>query len=360
MTVAALQAMDALSRSGTMLRDSADGCDAAGRRLLIGAFDSSAKGVVIERSSEGWDADLLYDKERGMVQGGPVRRPALRRGCVDGLVLSVGRHVRVMVVILDAENLVCRLDRNASTSTHVAFKIWSLLCSFLLQVAITYDPSNMYQLSKLKYGHVEAQLGAAEEDRLARWLHSLCAFARLADQRLHVYRPGTRRHQEERNLNCNCCAVACSTDKHSNKAMVHVSFYRNKISSDGGTQSSWAMDDDLHEMSIAEDTDDSSIDLGAELCQQITVSQLVAAAISQDFARAEVELEMETVIAAKNFEIARLSDRVQYYEAANREMSQRNQEAIEISRLARRVLWSLIAITRLTCLLQEVKGASIL
>jgi len=37
---------------------------------------------------------------------------------------------------------------------------------------------------------------------------------------------------------------------------------------------------------------------------------------------------METVIAAKNFEIARLSDRVQYYEAANREMSQRNQEAI--------------------------------
>jgi hypothetical protein len=80
--------------------------------------------------------------------------------------------------------------------------------------------------------------------------------------------------------------------------------------------------------SIAEDTDDSSIDPGAELCQQITVSQLVAAVISQDFARAEVESEMETVIAAKNFEIARLSDRVQYYEAANREMSQRNQEAI--------------------------------
>jgi hypothetical protein len=80
--------------------------------------------------------------------------------------------------------------------------------------------------------------------------------------------------------------------------------------------------------SIAEDTDDSSVDPGAELCQQITVSQLVAAAISQDFARAEVASEMEAVIATKNFEIARLSDRVQYYEAANREMSQRNQEAI--------------------------------
>ena len=61
--------------------------------------------MEIGRSSEGWDADLLYDEERGMVQGGPVRRPALRRGCVDGLVPSAGRHVRVMAVILDAENL---------------------------------------------------------------------------------------------------------------------------------------------------------------------------------------------------------------------------------------------------------------
>ncbi|PWZ20015.1 hypothetical protein Zm00014a_022773 [Zea mays] len=151
-----------------------------------------------------------------------------------------------------------------------------------------------------------------------------------------------------------------------------------EISSDGGTRSSRAMDDDLREMrlsllteierrkqaeealeiwqkewkklshhlshvalslpspSIAEDNDDSSVDPGAELCQQITVSQLVAAAISQDFARAEVASEMEAVIAAKNFEIARLSDRVQYYEAANREMSQRNQEAIETSRQQRK------------------------
>ena len=46
---------------------------------------------------------------------------------------------------------------------------------------------------------------------------------------------------------------------------------------------------------------------------------------------------METKIAAKNFEIARLSDRVQYYEAANREMSQRNQEAIEMSRQQRNI-----------------------
>jgi hypothetical protein len=79
---------------------------------------------------------------------------------------------------------------------------------------------------------------------------------------------------------------------------------------------------------VAEDSDDTSMDPGAELCQQITVSQLVAAAIARGFARVEVESEMESVISAKNFEIARLSDRVQYYEAANREMSQRNQEAI--------------------------------
>jgi len=151
-----------------------------------------------------------------------------------------------------------------------------------------------------------------------------------------------------------------------------------EISSDGGTRSSRAMDDDLREMrlsllmeierrkqaedalenwqtewmklshhlslvalslpspSIADNTDDSSVDPGAELCQQITVSQLVAAAIARGLARAEVESEMETVIAAKNFEIARLSDRVQYYEAANREMSQRNQEAIKMSRQQRK------------------------
>ncbi|CAM0944909.1 unnamed protein product [Alopecurus aequalis] len=86
---------------------------------------------------------------------------------------------------------------------------------------------------------------------------------------------------------------------------------------------------------VAENADDTSKDPGAELCQQITVSHLVAAAIARGLARAEVESEMESVISAKNFEIARLSDRVQYYEAANREMSHRNQEAIEMSRQQR-------------------------
>lgn len=150
-----------------------------------------------------------------------------------------------------------------------------------------------------------------------------------------------------------------------------------EISSDGATRSSRCVDDDFREMrlsllteiegrkqaeevaeiwqkewkklnhhlslialslpspTIAEEADDTSMDPGAELCQQITVSQLVAAAIARGLARVEVESEMESVISAKNFEIARLSDRVQYYEAANREMSQRNQEAIEMSRQQR-------------------------
>ncbi|KAM0902057.1 hypothetical protein ACQ4PT_019582 [Festuca glaucescens] len=150
-----------------------------------------------------------------------------------------------------------------------------------------------------------------------------------------------------------------------------------EISSDGATRSSRCLDDEFREMrlsmlteiegrkqaeetaeiwqkewkklshhlslialslpspTVAEDSDDTSMDPGAELCQQITVSQLVAAAIARGFARVEVESEMESVISAKNFEIARLSDRVQYYEAANREMSQRNQEAIEMSRQQR-------------------------
>jgi len=150
-----------------------------------------------------------------------------------------------------------------------------------------------------------------------------------------------------------------------------------EISSDGATRSSRCVDDDFREMRLSmlteiegrkqaeeaaenwqnewkklshhlslialslpsptvdENADDTSMDPGAELCQQITVSQLVAAAIARGLARVEVESEMESVISAKNFEIARLSDRVQYYEAANREMSQRNQEAIEMSRQQR-------------------------
>lgn len=72
-----------------------------------------------------------------------------------------------------------------------------------------------------------------------------------------------------------------------------------------------------------------------ELCRQISISRLVSDAVSKGISRAEVAAEMNSVIQSKNFEISRLMDRVQYYEAANREMSQRNQEAIEMTRQQR-------------------------
>lgn len=70
------------------------------------------------------------------------------------------------------------------------------------------------------------------------------------------------------------------------------------------------------------------LDSVEELSQQIIASRLVSDAIAKGISKTEVEAEMEPIIQSKNFEISRLMDRVQYYEAANREMSQRNQEAV--------------------------------
>ncbi|KAJ4782525.1 hypothetical protein LUZ62_021520 [Rhynchospora pubera] len=88
---------------------------------------------------------------------------------------------------------------------------------------------------------------------------------------------------------------------------------------------------------INENTENSSFesDPVEELCRQISISRLVTDAVSKGISRAEVVAEMESVLQSKNFEISRLMDRVQYYEAANREMSQRNQEAIEVARQQR-------------------------
>jgi len=71
-----------------------------------------------------------------------------------------------------------------------------------------------------------------------------------------------------------------------------------------------------------------TLDPAEELCRQVVIARIVAGSIGRACARAEVEMEMEPQIESKNFEIARLGDRLQYYEAANREMSQRNQEAV--------------------------------
>jgi hypothetical protein len=69
-------------------------------------------------------------------------------------------------------------------------------------------------------------------------------------------------------------------------------------------------------------------DPSEDLCQQVDVTRFVSESIGRGVARAEVEMEMEAEIEAKNFEIARLYDRLHFYEVVNREMYQRNQDAL--------------------------------
>ncbi|KAG9139630.1 hypothetical protein Leryth_018261 [Lithospermum erythrorhizon] len=77
-------------------------------------------------------------------------------------------------------------------------------------------------------------------------------------------------------------------------------------------------------------TENDQLEDSAEvLSQQLYLARSVSNSIGRGIAKAEVETEMEAQLEFKNFEIARLSDRLRYYEAVNREMSQRNQEAID-------------------------------
>ncbi|KAL4020163.1 hypothetical protein IC575_018933 [Cucumis melo] len=76
-------------------------------------------------------------------------------------------------------------------------------------------------------------------------------------------------------------------------------------------------------------------DPAEELCQQVNLARFVSESIGKGIARAEVEAEMEAQLEVKNFEIARLLDRLHYYEAVNHEMSQRNQEAVDLARRER-------------------------
>lgn len=69
-------------------------------------------------------------------------------------------------------------------------------------------------------------------------------------------------------------------------------------------------------------------DAAEELSQQVHAARFVSEAIGRGIAKAEAEAVMEAQLKAKNFEIARLWDRLHYYEAVNHEMSQRNQEAV--------------------------------
>lgn len=78
------------------------------------------------------------------------------------------------------------------------------------------------------------------------------------------------------------------------------------------------------------------IDSAEKFCQEILIARFVSEAIGRGQARAEAEAAAEAVIDSKNQEMARLQDKLQYYEAVNHEMSQRNQQVIELSRRQRR------------------------
>ena len=96
----------------------------------------------------------------------------------------------------------------------------------------------------------------------------------------------------------------------------------------------------------------NNMNLSEELRCQLEIARFVSDSLGRGMAKAEVEMEMESMLETKNFEITRLSDRLHYYEAVNREMSQRNQEAIEVARRERqkrkkrqRWVWGSIAAT---------------
>lgn len=72
-----------------------------------------------------------------------------------------------------------------------------------------------------------------------------------------------------------------------------------------------------------------------ELSGQVDLIRFVSNCIGRGVGKAEVEAEMEAKLESKNFEIGRLLDRVRYYEAVNREMSQWNQETMETMRQRR-------------------------
>ncbi|KAK9062008.1 hypothetical protein SSX86_019192 [Deinandra increscens subsp. villosa] len=81
--------------------------------------------------------------------------------------------------------------------------------------------------------------------------------------------------------------------------------------------------------------DQSENELEEEVSRQIHLIRFVSNCIGRGVAKAEIGAEMEAQLESKNFEIARLSDRLRYYEAVNQEMSQRNQETIETVRRVR-------------------------
>lgn len=84
-----------------------------------------------------------------------------------------------------------------------------------------------------------------------------------------------------------------------------------------------SVDEESHDLN---DSGQNDWDSGSH-AQKLVIAQVVAYSVARGAARAEVNEEMENVVTEKNREIARLQDKLHYYELVNHEMSQCNQEA---------------------------------
>ncbi|XP_057449355.1 uncharacterized protein LOC130740694 [Lotus japonicus] len=89
------------------------------------------------------------------------------------------------------------------------------------------------------------------------------------------------------------------------------------------------------DLSVVAEGEQPNHDPVQDLCQQIYVARFISNIVGRGTVRAEVEKEMEAQLESKNFEITRLLERLRCYETMNREMSQRNQEAVEMARRER-------------------------
>nr|GMC51469.1 Dual specificity protein kinase [Ipomoea batatas] len=94
------------------------------------------------------------------------------------------------------------------------------------------------------------------------------------------------------------------------------------------------------------------------LLQEVIVARFVAEVIGKGQSRAEAELATEAILESKNQEISRLRDRLLYYETANWEMSERNQEIIDAARKQRqrrrtqqKWLWSCVTCVGLSAII---------
>ncbi|KAD5317866.1 hypothetical protein E3N88_17812 [Mikania micrantha] len=89
-----------------------------------------------------------------------------------------------------------------------------------------------------------------------------------------------------------------------------------------------------------------------QLSEEVVVVRFVAEAMGKAEAKAETELATQLIVTTKDREIARLRDRLQYYETMIHEMSQNNLESMEVARrnrerrrMQRKWLWCCIGMT---------------